>query len=67
MITENKKNDLIKINIRSRGPVINTVAEKYNGGGHKFSCGAKVSTFEEARLLIQDLDYLCENYINNIK
>lgn len=66
MISEDNKSDLIKINIRSRGPVINTVAEKYNGGGHKFACGAKLSTFEEADLLINDLDYLCEKYIENM-
>ena len=66
MISEDKKSDLIKINIRSRGPVINTIAEKYNGGGHKFACGVKLSTFEEADLLINDLDYLCEKYIENM-
>lgn len=67
MISEDKKSDLIKINIRSRGPIINTIAEKYNGGGHKFACGAKVSTFEEAKLLVQDLDYLCEKYIDSLE
>lgn len=65
MITEDKKNDILKINIRSRGPEINTVAEKYNGGGHKFACGARLSTFEEVDLLINDLDFLCERYIKN--
>lgn len=65
MITEDKKNDLIKINIRSRGPEVNHIAEKYNGGGHKFACGVKLTTFEEADLLINDLDYLCEKYIES--
>lgn len=67
MISEDRNNDIIKINIRSRGPAINTVAEKYNGGGHKLACGVKVSTFEEADLLINDLDYLCEKYIENME
>lgn len=62
-ITEDKKNNIVKINLRSRGPEINTVAEKYNGGGHKLACGARVSTFEEADNLINDLDYLCGKYI----
>jgi len=65
-ISEDKKNDIIKVNIRSRGPVINTVAEKYNGGGHKFACGCKLTTFEEVDLLINDLDYVCEKYIENL-
>ena len=55
----------IKINIRSRGPVINTVAERYNGGGHKLASGARVSTMEEVDCLIDDLDNTCLNYINN--
>ena len=29
------KNNLYKVNIRSRGPIINEVANRYNGGGHK--------------------------------
>ncbi len=63
MISEDKKNDIVKINIRSRGPVINTVAEKYNGGGHKMASGARVTTMEEAKLLINDLDRVCKRYI----
>ncbi len=64
-VTEDKKNNIIKINIRSRGPVINTVAERYNGGGHKLASGARVSTMEEVDCLIDDLDNTCLNYINN--
>ena len=63
MISEDRKNEIIKINIRSRGPVINTVAEKYHGGGHKFASGARVTTFEEAELLVHDLDRVCASYI----
>ncbi len=62
-ITEDKKNNIIKINIRSRGPVINSIAERYNGGGHKLASGAKVSTMEEVDCLIQDLDDACSKYI----
>ena len=62
-ITEDVKNKLFKVNIRSRGPIINTVAEKYNGGGHKLASGAKVSTMEEVDLLIKDLDLVCSKYI----
>lgn len=66
-ITEDKKNNIIKINIRSRGPVINTIAEKYNGGGHKLASGAKVMTMDEADSLIQDLDYACSKYIESLE
>ena len=67
VITEDKKNDLIKINIRSRGPIVNTIAEKYNGGGHKLASGAKVMTMDEADSLIQDLDYACQKYIESLE
>ena len=55
-ITEDIKNDQIRVSIRSRGPEINTVAERYNGGGHKFASGAKLKTFDDALLLMRDLD-----------
>lgn len=61
-ISEDVKNDLIRISIRSRGPVINTIAEKYNGGGHKFASGARVKTIEEALNLVKDLDLTCKEY-----
>lgn len=56
------KNDLYKINIRSRGIVINELAEKYNGGGHKFAAGARIKTIEEVDALFQELDMLCQAY-----
>lgn len=62
-ISEDIKNNVIKLSIRSRGPVINGVAEKYNGGGHKFASGARVSSLNEAEMLLDDLDDICKNYI----
>ncbi len=64
-LTEDVKNKQIRVSIRSRGPVINTVAEKYNGGGHKFAAGAKPATFDEAMKLMDDLDKECIKYMEN--
>lgn len=64
-VTYDSKNEIFKVNIRSRGPVINEIAAKYNGGGHKFSSGARVKTKEELENLISDYDELCKNYIKN--
>ena len=61
-ITEDVKNNNYRISIRSRGPVINTIAEKYNGGGHKFASGAKIPDLSLADNLIKDLDELCIKY-----
>lgn len=65
-ISEDVKNNLIKLNIRSRGPIINHIAEKYNGGGHHFASGARVSSMAEADSLLEELDDACKNYIEKL-
>lgn len=65
-VSEDVKNNLIKLNIRSRGPVINHIAEKYNGGGHHFASGARVSSMAEADSLLEELDEACRNYIEKL-
>ena len=66
-ITEDIKNEQIRISIRSRGPEINGVAELHHGGGHKFASGVKVSSFEEAHQIIEDLDAVTRKYIEDIE
>ncbi len=61
-ISEDVKNNQYKFNIRSRGPSINQIAEKYNGGGHKLASGARVKNLEEVELLIKDLDDICKEF-----
>ena len=63
IVTEDLKNNNIRVNIRSRGPEINKIAEKYNGGGHTLASGARLSSIKEAENLISDIDYLTEKYI----
>lgn len=55
-ITEDNKNNLLKVNIRSRGPIINDIAENYNGGGHVFAAGARIYNPADVDKLIADLD-----------
>lgn len=57
--TYDDKLGMFKINIRSRGIVINEVAEKFNGGGHKFASGARLKTEEEVDSLFAALDREC--------
>ena len=61
-ITEDVKNKQIRVSIRSRGPQINLLAEKYGGGGHKMASGAKLKTFDEAMKLMKELDLLVKEY-----
>lgn len=63
-LTEDKKSNLIRANIRSRGPIINEVAAIYGGGGHKFASGARLTSWNQADNLIEDLDQLAQNYKN---
>jgi len=60
--SEDVKNNNIRATIRSRGPAINDVAVKYNGGGHKLASGARLLDWEMVDLLIKDYDNLCKEY-----
>ncbi len=60
--TEDVKNENIRVSARSRGPVINSLLSKYNGGGHKYASGARIKTMDDADPIIDDLDFLCKKY-----
>lgn len=62
LFTEDAKNNNIRGSIRSRGPIINKVAEKFNGGGHAYASGTRLKDFEEVDLLIKELDETCRKY-----
>lgn len=64
--SEDVANNYIKCSIRSRGPIINEVAQKFNGGGHALASGAKLKSFEECDLLIKALDEACKKYIDEV-
>ena len=52
----------IRIRIRSRGPRIDLLANKYRGGGHEKAAGAKLSSWDELPQFIADLDALNKYY-----
>ncbi|QKS72045.1 bifunctional oligoribonuclease/PAP phosphatase NrnA [Paenalkalicoccus suaedae] len=56
-----EEEDIIRVRLRSKEPIINTLAEQYNGGGHPMASGASVATWEEADELIKKLNQLCED------
>lgn len=51
----------IRIRLRSRGPAIDALANKYNGGGHAKACGAKLANWEQLPEFINDVDELLKN------
>ncbi len=48
--------DGVRGRLRSRGPAIDAVANKYGGGGHKQACGVQFNKFTEIDALITDLN-----------
>ena len=52
----------IRIRIRSRGPRVDKLANKYNGGGHEKAAGAKLATWDQLDEFIQDIGNLNEYY-----
>lgn len=48
--------------LRSRGPVINELANKFNGGGHKMACGVKFKSWDETEEIIKELNKLVKEY-----
>lgn len=63
-LSEDVKSNIIRANIRSRGPFINEVAIKHGGGGHKYASGVRLNSWEDADKLISDLDNLVMEYKN---
>ena len=57
-----KANNNIRGSIRSRGPVINEVASRYNGGGHIYASGVRVANFDIVDDLVKDLNDKCKEY-----
>jgi len=51
---------LIQCELRSKKIPIVEIAKKYGGGGHALACGCTVKSFEEADLILYDLDKLLE-------
>ena len=54
--------DQIRANIRSEGPVINQIAERYDGGGHPKASGAMLERWEVVEDLIAELDLVCQYF-----
>lgn len=58
-----EEDEIIRARVRSKGPIINEIASKYNGGGHPLASGASVKSWEEAEKIIADLEKVCLAYI----
>lgn len=56
-----QESDQIRVRIRSKGLVINTIAKKFRGGGHPFASGATIYDWSESEQLIAEIKQICAN------
>lgn len=61
-VTYDDKNEIYKVNIRSKGPIINDIAAMYGGGGHKFASGVRTRNKDDIDKLLISLDEVCKKY-----
>ena len=64
-VVYDERNNIYKANIRSRGPVINEIASKHHGGGHKYASGSRSQNYEDMEALAKDLDEACKEYLKS--
>jgi phosphoesterase RecJ-like protein len=56
--------DQIRVRIRSKGPVINEVAQNFRGGGHPLASGATIYYWSEVNDVIANLEEACKVYLD---
>lgn len=66
-VTFDEKNEIFKVNIRSKGPVINEAAAMYGGGGHKFASGVRTHNKNDIDKLLSSLDEICKDYKESLQ
>lgn len=57
-----EEEDQIRVRLRSKGPVINTIARNYNGGGHPLAAGASIYSWDEVANVMKELEEVCINF-----
>lgn len=55
----------IRVRLRSRFLHVNSLAEKYHGGGHSCACGATVYSRKEMNALLADADAMLKEFKEN--
>ena len=63
IFTYDKEQEIYRVSIRSRGPIINGIASQFNGGGHIYASGARIKK-DKIKELIDALDKEAKEYID---
>jgi len=56
----------VRARLRSKGPDIDKLANKYDGGGHALACGANLGSWDRTADLLKDADALVAEYKANL-
>ncbi len=54
-----EEEDQIRVRLRSKGPVVNTIATQFNGGGHPLAAGATIYSWDDVDDVIGLLKEAC--------
>ncbi|MFD1019023.1 DHH family phosphoesterase [Thalassobacillus hwangdonensis] len=54
-----EEDDLIRVRMRSKGPVVNSIAALHDGGGHPMAAGASAKSWEETEQIAEELEKAC--------
>lgn len=57
-----KPDGTFRVHYRSKGPVINQLAEKHNGGGHELASGANAKDMDEVKQIFAELVEVTKKY-----
>lgn len=57
-----QKDGSYRLRIRSKAPIINELAKKYDGGGHPLASGAKIDDSQQIPEFVAELDKIAKNY-----
>ncbi|HFP6514290.1 TPA: bifunctional oligoribonuclease/PAP phosphatase NrnA [Enterococcus faecalis] len=51
-----------RVRLRSKGPIINTIAKKHHGGGHPLASGANARDVAEIEVIYQEIQAACQEW-----
>lgn len=57
-----KPDGTFRVHYRSKGPVINKLAAKHNGGGHDLASGANAKDMDEVKQIFAELVQVTKKY-----
>ncbi len=67
MLFAEYEGNIVRARLRSKGPAIDLLANRFGGGGHPMACGANVGSWEQVSDLLKAADVLVGNYKASLK